>query len=256
MISCKCIEKNYFGNQLFQFCSGLGISKKLGFDFKIAKKSEPVRLGSSRLEECFDIPSKFLTESIEIIHTYKEKKIGFDPNVYTIKDNTDLSGWFQSPKYFFDLKEEIFEILKFKQELLIKANQIWDSLDLKKPSVSIHVRRGDYIQSALHPVCDKEYYEEAKELFPDHNFFVFSDDPNWCEENMKEPVVHSGNDLIDFILMSKCNNHIIANSTFSWWAAWLNKSENKTIVAPQKWFKDSNKFYTFKDIYCESWIVI
>jgi hypothetical protein len=215
------------------------------------------RVKNVNIHECFEIPSEFLSDYIKINHEYKETQIGFDPKIYSIRDNTNIHGWFQSPKYFHEIKNELIEILKFKKNLLDVAENLWNFLNLKKPCVSIHVRRGDYVQNPIHPLCEKEYYEKAKKIFKNHQFLVFSDDPNWCKKNMKEIVVNSGNDLVDFILMNKCDHHIIANSTFSWWAAWLNKSKKNIVVAPKKWFGSSKtKFYSFHDIYCDNWIVM
>ena len=171
MISCKCIgSKGRFGNQLFQFCSGWGIADKLGFEFKIPSNGH-------RLKECFDMSSTFFAQNQVLKFKYRERKIGFDPFVYKILDNTDIDGWFQSEKYFAHISEQIKKTLKFREDLEAKANKIWNELSINKPTVSIHVRRSDYLNDPVHPPCQKEYYEVAKKLFEDHIFFVFSDIP-------------------------------------------------------------------------------
>ena len=119
-------------------------------------------------------------------------------------------------------------------------------------SIAIHIRRGDYISNALavlhHPVAPLQYYEKATakmtELYPNASFFVFSDDIVYAKENLKSArpmtFVSSPNlsESEELYLMSLCKHQIIANSSFSWWAAWLNQNHSKTVIAPLQWFKD------------------
>jgi hypothetical protein len=134
-------------------------------------------------------------------------------------------------------------------------------------SVSIHVRRGDYISipknNELYETCSESYYSEAMNLvkakFPNAVFYVFSDEPEWFRKNVKVnvPLVYVTHNVgeksyEDLILMSQCKHNIIANSSFSWWGAWLNDNKNKVVIAPQKWFKDKSK--DTKDLIPQKWI--
>lgn len=256
MISCKIIgRKGRFGNQIFQFASGLGIARKIGADFKIPSTGH-------RLRQCFKIPDNFFLPAKEITTTklYREGKTGlknqvtgFYPELFQIEDGTDLNGYFQSEKYFIEIRQELLEYFQFKDELQQKADALWSQINPQGDSVvSIHVRRGDYIGLGF-PICPKTYYESACLMFHDSRFFIFSNDPKWCHSvftKENETIVNSGGDLLDFILMNKCDHHIIANSTFSWWAAWLSQSGGK-VIAPKRWLNRR-----FEDIYCKDWIVI
>ena len=126
--------------------------------------------------------------------------------------------------------------------------------------LSIHVRRTDYLSnSANHFNLDFDYYEKALEYFDTEQVIVFSDDPEWCKQQKifsddRFMISESGDNKIDLCLMSMCNHHIIANSSFSWWGAWLAKS--KKVVAPSTWFGPNNADKDTKDLLPKSWIVI
>lgn len=163
-------------------------------------------------------------------------------------NNLCLSGYFQSEKYFNHCKEEILEYFTSK----------WNREPLKK--VSIHVRRGDYVNIECHPVVSIEYLNKAIEIFKkmgykDDDFLVFTDDKNWCSSNLPYEIA-DGNELEDMELMSRCAHNIISNSSFSWWGAYLNRNKDKIVVAPKLWFSGSKANVNVSDIYCEGWIVI
>lgn len=179
-----------------------------------------------------------------------------------------LSGYFQKETYFINEENNIRNSFVFKNELsgdnLVIKNKIANS-----NSVSLHVRRGDYVSSqktgAYHGVCSLEYYTEAIQtltaLFQDLHFFVFSDDIEWCKVNLNIPGEvtfisnnKGANSYIDMQLMSLCKHNIIANSSFSWWGAWLNRSKNKVVIAPKKWFTDSS--IDIKDLYPKNWLTL
>ena len=125
--------------------------------------------------------------------------------------------------------------------------------------VSVHVRRGDYTKlQDHHPLCTVEYYEKAMAMFKDHSFLVFSNDIEWCKENIKGPrVMYSEEESAakDLQLMASCDHNIIANSSFSWWGAWLNDNQNKKVIAPSNWFGPTCD-HSSKDIVPETWIRI
>ncbi len=195
----------------------------------------------------------------------KEKYFHFDPCILKTSDNTYIEGYWQSEKYF----KEIENIIR--KEFTIKCGE--DSLNkkmskviLEKSSISIHVRRGDYVENPVtkefHGVCSLNYYYSAIKKITDvvknPHFFIFSDDPQWAKKNLKisYPVTYvthnlGKKDFEDLRLMSLCKHHIVANSSFSWWGAWLCKNPNKIIYAPIKWFRNAKN--NTKDLIPETW---
>jgi len=167
-----------------------------------------------------------------------------------------LDGYFQSEKYLD--RKYILELFKIdditKTYINSKPNF---SPPFFKNSVSIHVRRGDYIGRSNHPVQPMDYYNSAMKYFNNNNFIVFSDDIKWCKENFKGDkfTFIQEEDYVELYLMSMCHHNIIANSTFSWWGAWLNENENKKVIAPSNWF-GTNKNRKTENIYCKNWIII
>lgn len=189
--------------------------------------------------------------------------------------NIILNGFFQSEKYFSKNKDLIIKHLKPKNDFLrVVRNAGSEFLNLQN-TVAIHIRRGDYLTKPdCHPVQTIDYYKMAvNKLQEDHflykekiNIVVFSDDIEWCKQNInaKDQLfsVHyvSGNsDIVDLYLMAQCNHHIIANSSFSWWGAWLaqNMFDQKGItIAPSEWFGPSLSHYNTQDLLPENWIKI
>jgi hypothetical protein len=181
--------------------------------------------------------------------------------MYKISDGTDLIGYYQTEKYFKEIRESILGYFSFRPEIVNSASLYWkDSIEnflSGSICVSIHVRRGDYtLYPNHHPTCSKDYYDRAISLFsPETKFLIFSDDIEWCRENFNSPrfhVVDSGSPYVDLKLISMCDHHINANSSFSWWGSWLNLKENKRVICPKNWFGPSINKDT-KDVYCEGW---
>lgn len=192
--------------------------------------------------------------------SYREKSCNFDPEILR-RDPALFEGYFQTEKYFADIEDEIreaFTFRNFKPSALVQkyAGQMQGC-----SSVSVHVRRGDYLkpenQALFGGICSEAYYEEAiaemKKSLPGATFFFFSNDTDWVRRHFKDPafVIVEGNDedngYADLYLMSRCKNHILANSSFSWWGAWLDESPDKKVIAPKKWFNGRD----FQDIYTE-----
>jgi hypothetical protein len=173
-----------------------------------------------------------------------------------IEEDVLIDGFFQSEKYFKHNRQSILDMFIFNFELDVKYNFF-----KKNKITSIHVRRGDYINYPNHhPTQSLEYYSESVEILERETelFVVFSDDIDWCKENLKlDNVIYIENekDYIELYLMSICSNNIISNSSFSWWGAWLNKNENKKVIGPLKWFGDAIKHST-EDILPQEWIKI
>jgi hypothetical protein len=181
-----------------------------------------------------------------------------------IDNNLILSGYFQSEKYFKDYEKEIKDIFNFESDILNKYKDI-----LNKKNCSLHIRRGDFLNlEKLHPVQDLDYYKKAISHFDnDTNFLIFSNDTEWCKLNLNKDVIGSDNLFFiennnpqdDLLLMSKCDSNIIANSTFSWWGAWLNQNPNKKVIAPLNWLgEEYSKMIKFKydDLIPKEWISI
>jgi len=189
----------------------------------------------------------------------------FQPNFFNSPDNSFLNGFWQSEKYFKSFEKEIRKDLVFKTSVLSDIES-WINLIKQSNSVSLHIRRGDYVNldsaKAFHGICSMNYYKEALDIIRnsigDITVFVFSDDIEWCKSNFKTTdrvyFVETDSNYKEMHLMQNCMHHIIANSSFSWWGAWLNPSEEKMVVAPKKWFADES--INVSDIIPNNWIKI
>ena len=172
-----------------------------------------------------------------------------------------LSGYYQSEKYFIKNKNKINSLIISDFNRLELANDKFNTLfSCDDIIVSLHVRRGSYLKlKDQHTNLSLDYYEKALSLVNHTKVLIFSDDIEYCRKNFvdKKYFFHySEDDLLDLYLMSLCHNNIIANSTYSWWGAWLNKNKNKKIIAPKRWFGPSNSHLDTKDLIPESWIKI
>lgn len=172
-----------------------------------------------------------------------------------------LEGYWQSEKYFGDHANAIRDDFNFPD--LDKVNTLCATHIMQSNSVSLHVRMGDYVNHPLYGgICTLKYYQQAIELIKSKidnpSFFIFSNDIEWCKQNLdiSNAVYVTGNNgensFRDMHLMSLCQHNIIANSSFSWWGAWLNNNRNKIVVAPKIWFND--KSINTIDLLPENWI--
>lgn len=203
----------------------------------------------------------------EYIPKIREKKFTFDKNILEKGNNIYLSGLWQSEKYFNDIFNIIQDDFQVKTPMNDVNLKVADEIRKEPNSVSIHIRRGDYLENDNNYIglCTLNYYYQAIEVLQskmqDLNLFIFSDDIKWAKENFVSQhsirfINHNleENAYEDMRLMSLCQHNIIANSTFSWWGAWLNDNPRKISIAPKRWFK-SNKL-DYKDIVPETWIKI
>ena len=161
--------------------------------------------------------------------------VSFHYRGFVVKDNSNFDGFFQSEKYFPN-REFILNLFEPSDEIKsYLKNKYGDVSDY----TSLHVRRTDYVTKAsFHPPCGMDYYEKALGMI-EGNVLIFSDDLDWCKETFlgdRFTFVSGNRDYQDLFLMSMCKNNIIANSSFSWWGAWLNTNPNKKVIAPKKWF--------------------
>jgi len=198
----------------------------------------------------------------------KEKEeFRFDQNVLSAKGNVVLYGRWQSEKYFADNALDVRRAFRFRQKLSGEAASLAERIE-NSNSVSIHVRRGDYVNfenmKKITGGTDLSYYAQAvsyiAERIPEPHFFIFSDDIAWCRENLKIPfpVIYCDEktagpkNAFHLELMSLCKYNIITNSTFSWWGAWLNANLRKIVVAPKRWFSIAEN----NDTVPSSWVRI
>lgn len=196
-----------------------------------------------------------------------ERQFNFEPWIMELKDPVYLDGCWQSEKYFKDVEDIIRKDFSLRNPLSEQSKTFEEQIS-KVEAVSLHVRRDEMVSNKRindwHGVCSVEYYNQAiqeiAKRVKNPHFFLFSDDPNWTRENIKPPFpstympYNTDHPEEDLYLMSKCRHHIIANSTFSWWGAWLDTNKNKVMIAPKKWF-NTPKMNT-QDIVPESWIRI
>lgn len=256
------------GNQLFQYALGrkLSIKNKTDLFLYIGNLKEH----STKRSMCLDklnIDCK-TTNQTSNARVYKEKFFHYDPLIPLIRNNVFLKGYWQSEKYFRDIRHILLNEITPKNKLHSSFHEV-DEHILNSESVSIHIRRGDYLSKRnleFHGVCSPEYYFKSIKYIMDVtgnknlSFFVFSDDIKWARENIRDSnlsinyVSKDNSDFFtdEFFLMSKCKHNIISNSTFSWWAAWINQYSKKIVIAPSKWFTDI-KIVT-KDLIPNTWI--
>lgn len=187
----------------------------------------------------------------------------FDLSKMDVDDNTYIDGWFQNEKYFVQYREELLKEFTYNVTIPDDLNQLIEQKDV----VSLHVRRGDYVTNRdarrVLGFVGKNYYQKAIEYISkqliDPFFLIFTNDTEWVSENICKDIKclivsenYNFSDIEELILMSKCKHNIIANSTFSWWAAWLNVNSDKIVIAPNRWFRE----YGRKNIAVDSWILI
>lgn len=250
------------GNQLFQVAAAASLANKINTELILSSNNHILNLqGNKVLNYRSNIFSKI--KFIEDNNFFKNFQIYNEPfftfKEIPYKDNIFLNGYFQTEKYFVSDKEYIKNLFCETEYIKTYINKKYKDINFKN-SVSLHVRRGDYLKFPdIHPVCDIRYYQECISLIGKYsNLLVFSDDLEWCKDNLNYKniiFIENESDYIDLYLMSRCKNNIIANSTFSWWGAWLNNNDNKKVFCPSEWFGPKGP-QDFKDIFCEGWNVI
>lgn len=196
----------------------------------------------------------------------KENGFSYSPDMLGLPDNVYLDGYWQSERYFKDSADLIRKDLQFAISPSAKDEEVERRIE-EGDAIAVHVRRGDFVSdsaiSAIHGACGLDYYQRAiayaVNKVKNPQIFIFSDDPSWVKQNLRTGlptvyVTHNNEStaIQDFRLMSLCDHQIIANSTFSWWAAWLNANPTKTVIAPARWFA-SDKFDT-KDLLPAEWV--
>ena len=259
------------GNQLFQYSTARTLADARGTDLVLdARYVVRKAQHSGFVLEAFDIRAKILAKSSQskfsetkikwakwlkryyrpMFNIFCETGLGVDSQLAAQPNGSMLLGFWQSEQYFSHNKLLLTDLV-LKQPLSGKALDISQSIKAKQ-SVALHVRRGDYVNNAKalkrYGLCSVGYYQKAiahlSQHLTDPHFYVFSDDPMWVVENLSMPgqcTFVSAKDITpeqDLILISQCKHQIIANSTFSWWGAWLNSHYDKIVVYPTPWFNE------------------
>jgi hypothetical protein len=238
MITCNLIGpgvgNNGLGNQMFCIAATVSLAE---YNNDIAVFPQIQQEGS--LPYLDNLLSKLPTNNYDqsfIQYVYNEEDIHtFKPIPYT--EGLVINGYWQSHKYFENNRDLILELFSPSQKHkdYIEAKYTFDN-----PTVSIHVRRGDYVNlPEHHPLCSLDYYDKSLNILKDkeYNYLVFSDDLEWCRLNFPSSYTFvDEEDYISLYMMSMCDHNIIANSTFSWWGAWLNTNEDKKVIYPKQWF--------------------
>lgn len=267
-------------NQMFQYAVGRHIAKKYNTNLKldvswfdnIADGDTPrvYELGTYAIDENFYVPtlwSKLLTKVGRIKH-YTESGFVYDHFVENLGPYAYLEGYFQSWKYFNDIRDTIITDFSYKEEPRGANKLVLNKILNDDNSVSLHIRRGDYVTnkntSNFHGLKDMDYYKaalkEIKRKVKNPNVYVISNDPKWCKKNLDlgvpTTIIDNNNDVTggaeDMRLMRACRHNIMANSSFSWWGAWLNENPDKIVIAPQQWFNDPS--IDTSDLIPEGWI--
>lgn len=277
------------GNQMFQYafykslCSYYSEVYTDTYSFKPSWVFDEVKLSQvfenvliddrQNLKSIKLIPkNNLITRVMKFLHLNKkihfyEKSFLYNDLVFNLNGDIYFEGYWQTEKYFFDIQEQIRHSFKFRT--------ISDDKNLKflhqivnEESVSIHIRKGkDYLNNPLvFNTCELEYYSNAikiiKEKVDSPRFYIFSDNPDWVLEHLNFldfTIVDwnstiGKNNYVDMQLMSNCKHNIIANSSYSWWGAWLNENNEKIVICPRRWFNSSKKRFNTRDLTPSTWI--
>lgn len=240
-----------FGSQMSQYAGLYSVAKKLNFEIKLFEEFIHDFRGV-KLFDAFNLINQrcSISDVSPNIQKYILKESIIDSDVFSIDSNVnwDIQGWFHLYHYWHEYRSDLLDIFKFKQEIYDQAKLNLDTIRNQEqyPIVSLHVRRGDYLQVAsLNLTLD--YYSEAisifLEKFPYFKLLVFSDDIDWCKEYIVgENVFYSerNSNYVDMCMMTMCDHNIIANSTFSWWGAYLNQNVDKIVVCPKNYIGPSD----------------
>lgn len=277
------------GNQMFQYAIGRHISIKyntklsLDLSFLLNRGYGDKFVYRDYYLDIFNVTADKIVEKLPWYKTINNKfaerfrinfpgirvESHFQSDARNLECGPDcyLSGYWQSPKYFSEIAETIRKDFVFVKSVKPSSRGLMDRIK-NTNAVCLNVRRSDYVGNSLHDVCDLKYYHSALDLLSEkvgeRTVFVFSDDIEWCEKNLKIPgehlyVGHEHAHTTDFknfdayiYMMTHCKHYIIPNSTFAWWAVWLNNTDDKVVIAPSRWFNDEN--IDAEELYDPAWI--
>lgn len=274
------------GNQMFQYAAGRALAEKHKVELFVDESflfKDPGAEYTKRFPELDQLNVKYNKTSAQDIELFSapsllkklfntkntatvlNEQAGVCSEYFNVGSTVYLNGYWQSEIYFELVREMLLKEFTPRYNLQALAGAyLKQILDCK--SVSVHIRRGDYVQlksaGEFHGALEMSYYNNAMEWmksnYPDCHFFIFSDDPGWCRQNFKDDststIVETGKTYssADMMLMKQCHHNIIANSSYSWWGAWLNTHPGQTVIAPKKWFRQVEA----TTIYAKNWKII
>lgn len=286
----KVVLSGGLGNQMFQYAAGRALSldknTRLILDTQILnKKTKATRrsyeLGVFSIDSliktsfydklvirCFNLLNKPSYLFFSIFGIFRDEKAQlYDSRFGGLSEKSTLYGYFQNESYFRGISDQLKRDFTFKKTLKGRNEEIQDTINSTN-SISLHIRRGDYMNSNSNlEVLDIEYYKKAIRFISTQienpYFFIFSDDISWVKENLDLKFNHifvdwntKQDNYIDMQLMSLCKHNIIANSSFSWWGAWLNKNPDKLVITPWAWYKNDEKNSYPDGFIPKGWIII
>jgi len=257
-----------FGSQMGQYAGLYAVSKMTGHE--IVFLDECMRVGHGvKLFDAFDLKDKIIDGRNIKFNDYSPKDIPFDTSVFNISkdENWNFGGCFHTYNYWHDYREDLLKIYTFKPHIVKQAEEYLSKIRHPEfPTISLHFRRTDYLKvSSLN--LSNSYYNDAMKTICDqlnaysYTILIFSDDIKWCKANLGgENVFYSENNsnYVDMCMMSMCDHNIIANSTFSWWGAYLNQNKNKKVVCPMQYIGPSDIHHQFinRNYYPKEWIAL
>ena len=268
------------GNQMFQYAAAkaLAYKKNTGFALNVVAfdKCELRQLELNKYNISTNIVKKTnllwrVMKRLNVdtfISSYYNEKNNRYRDISSLSDDVYLEGYFQCEKYFLEIRGELLQDFTIKDQLSNYTKKISKKILGGYSTASIHIRRGDYVFNEavnnIHGTCAISYYEKSISLlnskYENIEYYIFSDDIAWAKENLIVPnatYIDSEDNRIpheDILLMSQCHHNVIANSSFSWWGAWLNKNKNKIVIAPKVWFKSIELTKNSGDIVCSDWV--
>jgi hypothetical protein len=268
------------GNQMFQYAIARNLSLRHNVNLKIDLSFLNNRnmgpnfvyrdydLSLFEIEPDFDVDfSKKIMVANQPHYHYSQSYMDTVSNLLIDGGSVLLDGYWQSPFFFSEFEEQIRKDFEFINKVENETGEIKEMLELinSKNSVMVNVRRTDYLNTSFHGVMGLDYLNQSKEIIESKvenpHYFIFSDDVEWCRENIKFENMtlvdhrYKGKKFGFYLqLMSKCKHFIIPNSTFAWWAAWSNTDEEKVVIAPKQWFTDNN--INTADLIPSNWIRI
>jgi len=270
MITFKSLgHAGAIGNQLFQYAALYAAGKKNNFNIKIPHTKDHYDSGTNRIQHyflnCFkNIYAEILTkeEEKEIKNEINfEKAIFYYHELFDIKDFTNINGYFQSYKYFENFQKDILDQFIFNQSIIDNVSNKY-KFNIGDYS-SVHLRCGDYsYRQNHHPIMNLQYYEKAFNIINSEKYLVFSDTIEYARnvfnnfKNIEFIYIKDNHAFEDMYMMSNTKNNIIANSTFSWWASYLNKN-NPKIIAPSNWLGPAyDGQWNINDLIPKDWVLI
>lgn len=263
------------GNQMFQYAAAKALAlekkEKLYIDIRAFKNYDlhaySLHHFNIREKEYKQQPRwcRKIQNKLKRVTSYNETSFRFNAKIFEIETkHVFLNGYFQSEAYFLKYRDRLLEDFKITSELKLETKALLKDMSGTN-AISIHIRRGDFLQHHVHNTSKEDYYKAAMQYIENKiqspTYYVFSDDMEWVKKNFKtnyKAIYVDFNDAAtgfeDLKLMSHCQHNIIANSSFSWWSAWLNTNPNKIVIAPEHWFNGDQ--YDYTDVVPKSWIKI